>query len=498
MNTLPINYKNKYTIICLAICDIKMHDIVQIFLNDNLIYDYDDKKYLYNISKIYYTPNIQQLAGLVQFDCDIIGKRIIKIQKKLIIKLLSLYDVEQNNNNKTIISYQVENRLLDFILNLHIAFGNPIIFRYLFLKILNIDNLQITEEQFYKLYFLNYVNFLKPGFGNISYSSNINYIGQIDFKYVNKETHKFNLLKILPNNFSNILKMLKHIINFDDIQLFDSIKNKIIINNDDIIYDILNSTLISKNISTLIIKYLLYNFKFELNLDKIKILNNIYELINFEDSIGYEPRFIGYTDECCDANGHKYKYFIKNNKHQYPKLLEITTVNLKILCKSKLNVNHIINLLKNYIIYDFSKIELTDLELEKIYFEFFCIFSQLNYNSKKNIISKFEKYTNNAKLILREMYKYSKLEDIKIFMGKHNLKPDRYCILNALMNNTNSFYLQIDMLENLENNQDIFKICDNLVYFPKNIFNTYDKRNIQEIIMKYYLTDYDKLWRLFN
>lgn len=158
-----------------------------------------------------------------------------------------------------------------------------------------------------------------------------------------------------------------------------------------------------------------------------------------------------------------------------------------------MDCNHIRHLFMNYIIYDFSKINFSELELEKIYFEYFCSFSIFKYVPNKDILSKFINYTNNNKLKLREMFRGCDKENILKFIKDNNILPDRYCILNAIISKNK--ILNDEFICTI-NNLDILTVLDYKIEFPIGVFKIYDEKNVRKNILDYKKNNPQVLWNL--
>lgn len=402
--------------------------------NDSNVYTFD-YLYKYNIMDPYKCINIIHNANFDYNKSSNELEFLILIIQNILKKYFSCKD-------NLLFCNTVENYILDFVLNLNRTYTScNIDLIYIFLLILHIDKLNITEENFYKLYIIKkhvyFNNYLIELFNTFNIKNlNISSASKKNKAYYD---FKFNLEYLpIPNNITNWDKFLSHIIYYDNIELFKKIVNKIIIN-PNYVYFILNSCLIEYKLSITVIKYILYTHKISLNLDNIKSVNENYYLKQINNTIFSEYNLlIGSHDVNTRFLLYDIKYFKCSNLYSFlrykqpiynSRLLNISNNFNHIL--PNLKINQIINLYKNYIFYDFSKIELNESELFNLYFEYFCTILILNQKKNKNILQLFLTYTNNKIILFREMYRFCTNDEIENFKNKHKLTVDAYCIINA-------------------------------------------------------------------
>lgn len=283
--------------------------IVDLFVNDKLIYDYDLTKTCKKCILAIYKSNIcyrEKNKEILRF----IKQNIENAQFNLVDKLLMMYFTEKNKGLSSKLTTQVENKLLEFILNLYIDYYGivPIKYENIFLKLFYLNNIIITENIFYNLYFIKYITFgdyqIKNFKNNLNYNTQHNYLKKSELDY---DLNELNITKLFPNNFKNVHLMIKYVIFYEgkNEDLFNLIKDKLNLVNDDIIYEILNSNLMEYKISIKIIKYLLYVYKFKLDPNRIKLLNQEYELNLFGEVIeNYKPNICKVDGSYCYP-GHK-------------------------------------------------------------------------------------------------------------------------------------------------------------------------------------------------
>lgn len=304
----------------------------------------------------------------------------------------------------------------------------------------NYFKVNLTEEFLYNILFINR-EYIYNDYNSTYYSAHNKFLGcakyislnnnKVNIKLLNTDecfTEKKRIFKI-PYNFINFKvkdseKMIYYCIFYNEIVLFNKLKNTIIINSDEIIYNIINSHLILCKYSAVIVKYLIYNFKYLLDLDRINILNS--PKFNFNNSnipsfniLLYDSKFLKFYK--CDIVD---KYRISKNINYLLKDYE-------------LSLAQIINLYKNEIIFDYRNIKLNELGIEKIYFEYY-INIIINYYKmyKKNGSNSFAEYNkyiqlfldinnNNKKILFREKFRTRNKEKII-----ETFKIDIYCVIN--------------------------------------------------------------------
>lgn len=468
-----------YTMTCLVSDNICIGCAVDLFYNDRLFYNtHNIINLILEVHKESTDSSIKELYKLVTY------------QENLVSCILNVYYKAVENEEK--INYDIKNKcekdFINFILNLFLIYDCDIyseVYGMAILAFLIISKITITENQFYKLHFLKNLN---VDYRYVSYNfikNNFSYMSKYDefrrlfkIKVINHDSDEYDIYELdnsfkidigmvikLPKVITNVSLVIKHIIYHDSKYLFDLIKNNIILENDNIIYEIINSSLIEYDLSAYVICYILYSYKFKLNLEKIQIINGALNLSNFREQL---------------EDNIKNPFSTPNKKVALKKqfLTESLRIYQKIFNNIKLNSKQVCNLYMNSVLFNFSKLNFTNDEINQIYFEYFSIYCNMSIYNTIKIAKIFMNFTDNKQIILRELCKTSNIIVVNNFVNLHNVKPDRYCIVNAIICK-NNILQKIKCYDGYS-----FNICGYNITFSQKIFGESEKKSFLKSIKK--------------